>query len=94
MHSPVGRWIHYLQERHVSLASYLDIVPEQHLVAKVSFPSDAPSVAATGTLHGTPRFIEHLEDTGSGSLRMMNGGSSKKLIKTKKVYIRFVRLKN
>ena len=79
MHSPGGKWVRYLQERHVSLARYPNIVPEQHLVAKVSFPADAPSVAATGTLHGTPRFMEHLEDTGSGSLRMMNGGSSKKL---------------
>jgi len=29
---------------------------------------------------GTPLFIEHLEVTGSGSLMMINGGSSKKVI--------------
>ena len=30
--------------------------------------------------HGTPLFMEHFEDTGSGSLTMMNGGSSKNVI--------------
>ena len=64
------------------LINFFNPIPEQHLVAKVLFPAEgwpeASSVAA-GTLHGTPRFMEHLEDTGSGSLRMMNGGSSKKL---------------
>ena len=60
------------------MISLMNPLPEQHLVAKVSFPAEEAPVAA-GTLHGTPRFIEHLEVTGSGSLRMMKGGSSKKL---------------
>ena len=64
--------------------------PEQHLVTRrpeVSFPAeesssavaDALPGAAAGTLHGTPRFMEHFDERGAGSLRMRKGGSSRKL---------------
>ena len=56
---------------------------------EVSFPTEesatvaealtVAAAAAAGTLHGTPRFMEHFDERGAGSLRMRKGGSSRKL---------------
>ena len=67
----------------------LDLTLEiEHSLHLEHLPSTDPKLSALNpgptvthlVQHGTPLFIEHFEETGSGSLTMMNGGSSRNVI--------------